>query len=98
MIKRIINNRWEILQQEPDFHGLFEQKTLFAYKRSHNLKEILSKKSQLTNQKYEGTKKCLNCIHCNNVTLGNTHTPTNRKSNQAITFSGLQLQQSDLCH
>lgn len=45
-IKKILNQRWEMLQCEPYFQGLFnKKKTLFAYNRSRNLKELINKET-----------------------------------------------------
>lgn len=66
-IRKIILNRWELLQNDPDLGNTFKEKPLFAYKRSKNIKEILTKKNTNKPEKNAGMKKCNNCICCSNV-------------------------------
>lgn len=91
-IRRSIRNRWELLQNESDFTGMFNDKPLFAYKRSQNLKELISKVSSSTDiQKHKGTRQCLNCINCNNVIGGN-------KLQHPQTGESISLQHSADCN
>ncbi|XP_078512251.1 uncharacterized protein LOC144771879 [Lissotriton helveticus] len=70
-IKKIINQHWALIKNEPDLTNLYSEQLTFAFKRSRNLKEVLTFKKP-TKIQFKGMSKCLNCIHCNNVISGNT--------------------------
>ncbi|XP_078544821.1 uncharacterized protein LOC144829499 [Lissotriton helveticus] len=71
-IKRSNNRHWELLSNEPDFKELFVRKPIFAYKSSQNIKELLKPKPRGIQTIYRGTRKCQNCVQCNNVIVTNT--------------------------
>lgn len=91
-IKNIIRKKWELLQQESDFHGCFNEGPTFAYKRGRNLKELLTPKDHSAQQtQYKGTKKCMNCVNCNNIIVGDILT-------HPITGKGVKLRHTSDCN
>ncbi|XP_078506413.1 complement C3-like [Lissotriton helveticus] len=80
-LKTIINKHWDLLSNEDDFNGIFNNKPIFAYTRSKNLKELLLTPIRDIEVSNRGMKKCEHCVHCSNVITGKTlHHPHTGKA------------------
>lgn len=79
--------RWELLENDEDFHNIFESKPLIAYARSRNLQEHLKMTTKPSNTDHKGMRKCNNCVHCNNVMQQDfvTHPRTGEKTKLKFT-------------